>query len=87
LLTRILRRSGPVAPDFKYPLYERLLEANPGRWDGDIYAGLMDTFDWYTLRLDKARAESVLTRLSLPDESTLTAYHERLEQERTRRSR
>ena len=46
----------------------------------------MDTFDLYTLRLDKARAESVLTRLSLPDESTLTAYHER-EQERTRRSR
>jgi hypothetical protein len=87
LLTRIVRRSGPVAPDFKYPLYERLLEANPGRWDGDIYAGLMDTFDLYTLRLDKARAESVLTRLSLPDESTLTAYHERLEQERTRRSR
>ena len=38
LLARILRRSGPVAPRFKYPLYERLLEEQPGRWDGDIYA-------------------------------------------------
>jgi hypothetical protein len=87
LLTRILRRSGPVAPDFKYPLYERLLEAHPGRWDSDIYAGLMDTFNWYTLRLDEARAESILSRLSLPDKNAPTAYHNRLEQERTRRSR
>jgi hypothetical protein len=86
LLTRILRRSGPVAPDLKYPLYERLLEERPGRWDGDIYAGLMDTFDWYTLRLDEARAESILSRLSLPDEKATTAYHERLGRERERRS-
>lgn len=85
LLARILRRSGPVAPRFKYPLYERLLEEQPGRWDGDIYAGLMDTFDWYTMRLDDARAESILSRLSLPDVNATTAYHERLLQERTRR--
>ncbi len=85
LLGRILRRSGPVAPDFKYPLYERLLEEQPGRWDGDIYAGLMDTFDWYTLRLDEARAESILSRLSLPNENATTAYRDRLGQERTRR--
>lgn len=85
LLARILRRSGPVAPGFKYPLYERLLEEQPGRWDGDIYVGLIDTFDWYTLRLDEARAESILSRLSLSDENATAAYHERLGQERTRR--
>ena len=85
LLARILRRSGPVAPGFKYPLYERLLGEQPGRWDVDIYAGLMDTFDWQTLRLDEARAESILSRLSLPDENATTAYHERLGQERARR--
>jgi len=85
LLARILRRSGPVAPGFKYPLYERLLEEQPGRWDGDIYAGLMDTFTWHTLRLDEARAESILSRLSLPDEDATTAYHERLSHERARR--
>jgi hypothetical protein len=47
----------------------------------------MDTFDWYTLRLDEARAESILSRLSLRDRNATTAYHERLEQERMRRSR
>lgn len=85
LLGRILRRSGPFAPDFKYPLYERLLEEQPGRWGGDIYAGLMDTFDWHTLRLDEVRAESILSRLSRPGENATTAYHERLGQERERR--
>ena len=85
LLARILRRSGPVAPGFKYPLYDRLLGEQPGRVDVDIYGGLMDTFDWQTLRLDEARAESILSRLSLPDENATTAYHERLGQERARR--
>jgi hypothetical protein len=87
LLARILRRSGPVAPRFKYPLYERLLAEEPCRWDSLIYAGLMDAFDYsHGLRVDEARAESILDRLSLPNQDATVAYHARFDQERERRN-
>jgi len=88
LLVRLLPRSGPVAPDFKYPLYEQLLAGEEqGRWDGLIYAGLMDALDYsYTLRIDDARVEAILPRLRLDDPNAAAAYRARLAEERERRS-
>jgi hypothetical protein len=85
LLERLLPASGPVAPALKYPLYERLIEESPGRWDPAIYAGLMNAFDWYSLRIDEPRADAILRRMSLPP-GAARAYAERLELERRRRS-
>jgi hypothetical protein len=88
LLVRLLPRSGPVAPRFKYPLYERLLDSGPpGRWDELIYAGLIDAFRWYGLRIEDARVDAVLNRLRLPDQNAVAAYHDRVAQERERRRR
>ena len=88
LLVRLLPRSGPVAPRFKYPLYERLLsDVDHGRWDGLIYAGLMDALDYsYALRIDDARVDAILSRLRLDDPNAAEAYRVRLDDERTRRS-
>ncbi len=86
LLVRLLPRSGPAAPRFKYPLYERLLSRRQrGRWDSLIYAGLVDALDWYDLRVDDARVDAILSRLQLADPSAAAAYRDRLAHERERR--
>jgi hypothetical protein len=86
LLRRVLRRSGPVAPHFKYPLYERLLAEQPGRWDNEIYIGLMDALDWYVLRIDEVRVASILRELRLPDQPDAeSTYGDRYAEERARR--
>ena len=86
LLVRLLPRSGPVAPRFKYPLYDRLLgEGPPGRWDELIYAGLIDALHWYSLRIEDARVDAILNNLHLRDQNAVAAYHDRVSQERRRR--
>ncbi len=66
LLERLLPRTGPAAPAHKYPLYERLLDEQPGRWDALILAGLLDALDWLAPRIDQERVEAILPRLQSP---------------------
>ncbi len=87
LLTRLLPRSGPASPAYKYALYGRLLDDEPGRWDSLIYAGLLDTFHYgYALRIDAPSAEEILDRLQLSDPDAVRLYHQRLEAESRRRT-
>jgi hypothetical protein len=66
LLERLLPRTGPAAPALKYPLYERLLDEQPGRWDALILAGLLDALDWLAPRIDQDRVDAILLRLDAP---------------------